>query len=102
MSTKELLNQEIQSKDLNKKIIDQSMMTDLSIMSIPVLITIELGKKKITIRELLQLSCGSILELEEAVDEPLNIFVNNFLIALGELVMHKEKYGIRITKLLHK
>ncbi|VFP80971.1 Flagellar motor switch protein FliN [Buchnera aphidicola (Cinara kochiana kochiana)] len=102
MDTTEVINQEIQNKDFKKKIIDYSMIHNLSIMSIPVSITIELGKNEITICELLQLSRGSILELEDTVGKPLNIFVNNCLIALGELVVHNEKYGVRIIKLLHK
>ncbi|WP_075433669.1 flagellar motor switch protein FliN [Buchnera aphidicola] len=84
----------------NNRIENNSLLYNASVMSIPIYITIELGKKKLTIQELLKLSRGSILELEDKVDEPLNIIVNNRLIALGELVVHKEKYGVRIIKLV--
>uniref|UniRef100_A0A451DF11 Flagellar motor switch protein FliN n=1 Tax=Buchnera aphidicola (Cinara pseudotsugae) TaxID=2518978 RepID=A0A451DF11_9GAMM len=96
---------DINCKDFNltdnkKKIIDNPASYNLSFMSIPVYITIELSKKKITIKDLLRLSSGSVLELEDKVDEPLNIYVNKCLIAIGELVVHNDKYGVRIIKLL--
>ncbi|VAX76269.1 flagellar motor switch protein FliN [Buchnera aphidicola] len=87
------------SDDIFQKI-DSSKLDNSVFMSVPLHLTVELGKKKITIQELLQLSNGSILALEDKVDEPLNIFVNNFLIALGELVVHNNKYGVRIIKLM--
>ncbi|VFP84817.1 Flagellar motor switch protein FliN [Buchnera aphidicola (Cinara splendens)] len=86
--------------DNKKKIIDDLTSYNLSFMSIPVNITIELSKKKITIKDLLRLSSGSVLELEDKVDEPLNIYANKCLIAVGELVVHNDKYGVRIIKLL--
>lgn len=70
-------------------------------MHIPISITINLGKKKISIKELLKLSEGSIIQLDEKDNIPLNIFVNDYLLALGELVIINEKYGIRIIKLLN-
>lgn len=99
---KSLIKKKINT-DVEKKKIDHSVLRNSSCMLVPIDITIELSKKKITIQELLQLSCNSILELEDKVDEPLNIFANNSLIALGELVIHKEKCGVRIIKLIrHK
>ncbi|VFP87883.1 Flagellar motor switch protein FliN [Buchnera aphidicola (Cinara piceae)] len=95
-----VIKKELKNTDLSDKIIDNLSLYHSSIISTPVSITIELGKKKITIKELLQLSQDSIIELEDKVDEPLNIYVNNHLIALGELVVHNEKYGVRIIKLL--
>lgn len=88
------------STDDKKKINDNSASHNLSFMSIPVYITIELSKKKITIKDLLSLSNGSILELDDKVDEPLNIYVNKRLVAVGELVVHNDKYGVRIIKLV--
>ncbi|VFP81348.1 flagellar motor switch protein FliN [Buchnera aphidicola] len=95
-----LKKKKIENINFNKKIINDVFEYKKSIISIPVSVTIELGKKKITIKELLKLSTGSILELEDKVDEPLNIFVNKNLVALGELVVHNKKYGVRIIKLL--
>ncbi|VFP79064.1 flagellar motor switch protein FliN [Buchnera aphidicola] len=96
----DIVKKKIENIDFNKKIINDFFVYKKSIISIPVSVTIELGKKKITIKELLKLSKGSILELEDKVDEPLNIFVNKNLVALGELVVHNKKYGVRIIKLL--
>ncbi|ABJ90526.1 FliM/FliN family flagellar motor switch protein [Buchnera aphidicola] len=79
----------------NKVLFDSSALS-----SIPVYLTIELSKKKITIQELLQFKKGSILELEDNINKPLNIFINNYLIAIGELVVNNDCYGVQITKLL--
>ncbi|CUR53033.1 Flagellar motor switch protein FliN [Buchnera aphidicola (Tuberolachnus salignus)] len=70
------------------------------ISQIPVTITVELGHKNITIKELLSLSSGSIISLKEKEGEHLNILVNGNLIAKGELVMIQKKYGIRITSII--
>ncbi|VFP77621.1 flagellar motor switch protein FliN [Buchnera aphidicola] len=98
--TKDINCKNFNLTDNKKKIIDDTTSYNLSFMSIPVYITIELSKKKITIKDLLKLSSGSVLELEDKVDEPLNIYVNKHLIAIGELVVHNDKYGVRIIKLL--
>ncbi|WP_343128663.1 flagellar motor switch protein FliN [Buchnera aphidicola (Kurisakia onigurumii)] len=64
---------------------------------VPVNIVVELGKKKIKIKDLLKLKTGSILTLNKVVGEELNILINNHLIAKGEIVVTEEQYGIRIT-----
>ncbi len=70
------------------------------ILDIPVTITVELGRTKIRIQNLLQLNHGSVVELEGQAGEPLNIFVNNTLIAQGEVVVINDKYGIRLTDII--
>jgi flagellar motor switch protein FliN/FliY len=67
------------------------------ILDIPVQLTVELGRTKIPIRQILQLAQGSVIELEGLAGEPLDLFVNGCLIAQGEVVVVNEKFGIRLT-----
>jgi flagellar motor switch protein FliN len=70
------------------------------VMDVPVEVTIELGRKTAQIGEVLKLGPGSILELSKANGEPLDVYVNNRLIARGEAVVVGERYGIRLTEVL--
>ncbi|MCL2899831.1 flagellar motor switch protein FliN [Brenneria tiliae] len=70
------------------------------IMDIPVKLTVELGRTKMTIKELLQLSQGSVVPLEGLAGEPLDILINGYLIAQGEVVVVADKYGVRITDII--
>ena len=70
------------------------------VMDVPVELTIELGRKHARIGEILRLGPGSILELSKANGEPLDVYVNNRLIARGEAVVVGEHYGIRLTEVL--
>lgn len=67
------------------------------VLDIPVTLSMEVGRTRISIRNLLQLNQGSVIELERSVSEPLDIFVNGTLIAHGEVVVVNEKFGIRLT-----
>ncbi|AEH39640.1 flagellar motor switch protein, C-ring protein [Buchnera aphidicola (Cinara tujafilina)] len=69
-------------------------------MDIPIAIKIELGTKKLSLKKLLKLSEGSIIQLNQTDTVPLKIFINNYFLALGELVMINEEYGVRIIKLI--
>lgn len=74
---------------------------DLSlIMDIPVKMSVELGRTKMTIKELLRLSQGSVVALEGLAGEPLDILINGYLIAQGEVVVVSDKFGIRITEII--
>jgi flagellar motor switch protein FliN len=74
---------------------------DLSlIMDIPVKMTVELGRTKMTIKELLRLSQGSVVTLDGLAGEPLDILINGYLIAQGEVVVVSDKFGIRITEII--
>ncbi|MCH4271229.1 flagellar motor switch protein FliN [Pseudomonas sp. S 311-6] len=74
---------------------------DLDIIKdIPVQLTVELGRTRITIKNLLQLGQGSVIELDGLAGEPMDIFVNGFLIAQGEVVVVEDKYGIRLTDIV--
>ncbi|MBM6551254.1 flagellar motor switch protein FliN [Marinomonas ostreistagni] len=67
------------------------------IMDIPVTLSMELGNTEIAIRNLLQLTQGSVVELDRFAGEPLDVLVNGTLIAHGEVVVVNDKYGIRLT-----
>lgn len=71
------------------------------ILDIPLDVTVELGKVKMAINELLQLGQGSIIELSRQVGEPLDIYVNNKLLAKGEVVVLEEKFGIRVADIIN-
>ena len=70
------------------------------ILDIPVALTVELGRTKITIRTLLQLAHGSVVELDGLAGEPMDVLVNGTLIAQGEVVVVNEKFGIRLTDII--
>ena len=70
------------------------------ILDIPVNLTVELGRTKISIRNLLQLAHGSVVELEGMAGEPMDVLVNGTLIAQGEVVVVNEKFGIRLTDVI--
>ena len=70
------------------------------ILDIPVQLTVELGRTKIAIRNLLQLAQGSVVELEGLAGEPMDVLVNGCLIAQGEVVVVNDKFGIRLTDII--
>lgn len=77
------------------------MMNELDmILDIPVKITVELGRTKITIKNLLQLAHGSVVELDAMAGEPMDVLVNGTLIAQGEVVVVNDKFGIRLTDII--
>lgn len=70
------------------------------IMDIPVQMSVELGRTKMPIKNLLQLAQGSVVELSGLAGEPLDVLINGFLIAQGEVVVINEKLGIRVTDII--
>jgi flagellar motor switch protein FliN/FliY len=70
------------------------------ILDIPVQLTVELGRTKIAIRNLLQLAQGSLVELDGLAGEPMDVLVNGCLIAQGEVVVVNDKFGIRLTDII--
>lgn len=70
------------------------------VLDIPVKMTVELGRTKMTIKELLRLSQGSVVPLEGLAGEPLDILINGYLIAQGEVVVVSDKFGVRITDII--
>ena len=74
-----------------------SEQVDLSLlMDVPLQVTVELGRTRITIENLLKLNQGSVVELNQIIGEPLDILVNNKLMAHGEAVVVKDKFAIRV------
>jgi flagellar motor switch protein FliN/FliY len=70
------------------------------ILDIPLEVSVELGRTKMLISDLLQLGQGSIIELTKLAGEPLEIYVNHKLIARGEVVVVNEKFGVRLTDII--
>jgi flagellar motor switch protein FliN/FliY len=70
------------------------------ILDIPVQLTVELGRTRISIKNILQLAQGSVVELEAMAGEPMDVLVNGYLIAQGEVVVVNEKFGIRLTDIV--
>ncbi|MGD9598625.1 MAG: flagellar motor switch protein FliN [Steroidobacteraceae bacterium] len=70
------------------------------ILDVPVTLSMEVGRTRIAIRNLLQLNQGSVVELERAAGESLDVYVNGTLIAHGEVVVVNEKFGIRLTDVI--
>src|SRR5512135_1291533 len=70
------------------------------LLDIPLEITVELGRTKMLIKDLLQLGQGSVVELDKLAGEPMEILVNNRLVARGEVVVVNEKFGVRLTDII--
>src|SRR5690625_2064712 len=84
--------------DLNKS--EQTNLDNL--LDIPLKVTVELGRTKRPIKEILELSTGSIVELDKLAGEPVDILVNQKLIAQGEVVVIDENFGVRVTDIISK
>ncbi len=70
------------------------------ILDVPVTLSMEVGRTRLAIRNLLQLNQGSVVELDRAAGEPLDVYVNGTLVAHGEVVVVNEKFGIRLTEVV--
>lgn len=70
------------------------------ILDIPLKVSVELGKAKVVIKDLLQMAQGSVIELDKLAGEPLDVFVNGKMVARGEVVTVGEKFGIRLTDII--
>jgi len=70
------------------------------LLDIPLKVTVELGRTERTIKDILDLSAGSIIELDKLAGEPVDVFVNDKLIAKGEVVVIEENFGVRVTDVI--
>lgn len=78
-----------------------SMMNELEmILDIPVSLSVELGRTKITIKNLLQLAHGSVVELDAMAGEPMDVLINGTLVAQGDVVVVNDRFGIRLTDII--
>ncbi|MCH1920576.1 flagellar motor switch protein FliN [Shewanella sp. A3A] len=91
--------EELKDKGTHKLTDDESAKLD-TILDIPVTISMEVGRSFISIRNLLQLNQGSVVELDRVAGEPLDVMVNGTLIAHGEVVVVNDKFGIRLTDVI--
>lgn len=89
-SFSEVVDEGIPGADVNLEVV----------LDIPVNISMEIGRTKISIRNLLQLNQGSVVELDRLAGEPMDVLVNGTLIARGEVVVVNEKFGIRLTDII--
>ena len=70
------------------------------VLDLPVTLSLEVGRSRTSIRNLLQLNQGSVVELDRAAGEPMDVYVNGTLVAHGEIVVVNEKFGIRLTDVI--
>tara|TARA_X000000950_G_scaffold265267_1_gene339341 strand:+ start:370 stop:729 length:360 start_codon:yes stop_codon:yes gene_type:complete len=105
--SEELETEQVGSEEVNESITSEDTVgkkegLDLDFLSdVPMTITVELGVGNLTIKDLLQLGQGSVLELNKLAGEPLEVKVNDRLISKGEVVVLNEKYGIRLTDVIN-
>jgi flagellar motor switch protein FliN len=88
---------EVSFSELQKKDIPRGSMALDFIMDIPLTLNVELGRSQLLISDLLQLGQGSVIELTKLAGEPMDVFVNQRLVARGEVVVVNEKFGVRLT-----
>ncbi len=88
-----LENEEIKEVGQEKKSLD-------FILDIPLQLTVELGRTRLLVKDVLELSQGSVVELTKLAGEPLDVFVNSKLVARGEAVVVNEKFGIRLVDIV--
>jgi flagellar motor switch protein FliN/FliY len=86
---------EVQKGDTPRQVLDLDFVLD-----IPLSLTVELGRSRMLISELLQLGQGSVVELAKLAGEPMDVYVNQRLIARGEVVVINEKFGVRLTDIV--
>lgn len=84
---------EANDTELNRKNLD-------FILDIPLQVTVELGRTKLLVKDVLQLNQGAVVELSKLAGEPLDIFVNSKLVARGEAVVVNEKFGVRLVDIV--
>jgi flagellar motor switch protein FliN/FliY len=70
------------------------------VLDVPLKVTVELGRTKLLVNDLLQLGQGSVIELDKMAGEPMEIYVNDKLVAMGEVVVVNEKFGVRLTDVM--
>ena len=101
MTNKNFEFEEIRGSKNEPSFSEEGMSNVEVLLDIPVTVSVELGRSRMKINELLKLNTGSIVELDKIVGEPLDIYVNGKLIAQGEAVISNEKLGIRLTQVIN-
>ena len=91
---------EVSLAELHKKDVAKSSLAIDFILDIPLTLNVELGRSQLLISELLQLGQGSVIELSKLAGEPMDVFVNQRLVARGDVVVVNEKFGVRLTDIV--
>jgi flagellar motor switch protein FliN/FliY len=106
-SEKELASGEQERGDVQARIAEENSplsQIDLSrmklVLDVPLKVSVELGRTKLLVNDLLQLGQGSVIELDKMAGEPMEIYVNDKLVAMGEVVVVNEKFGVRLTDVM--
>ena len=101
--SKDVGGDEVSPRDLGDVLCEREKVDDNKlglILDIPLTVTVELGRSKMLINDLLQLGEGSVIELTKLVGEPLEVLINSKLVARGEVVIVNEKFGVRLTSIV--
>jgi flagellar motor switch protein FliN/FliY len=93
------MSESISQDAVGESAMDQGVLLDL-IQNVTVSISVEVGRSSLRIRDLVRLGQGSVVELDRVAGEPLDVCVNNTVIARGEVVLVNERYGIRLTQVV--
>ena len=93
------MSESINQDAVGESAMDQGVQLDL-IQNVTVSISVEVGRSSLRIRDLVRLGQGSVIELDRVAGEPLDVCVNNTVIARGEVVLVNERYGIRLTQVV--
>ena len=94
------MTEELSPNDLNTPGEEKGQIHPDVLQNIPVTLSIEVGRAVIKIRDLLRLTQGSVVELDRIAGEPLDLLVNNTVVAQGEVVLLNDRYGIRLTRVV--
>ena len=85
-----------------KKVADKAVNTLDLLQDVPLVVTAELGRTKMLVKDILRLTVGSVIELDKMAGEPIDILVNGKVIARGEVIAVNENFGIRITEIIRE
>jgi flagellar motor switch protein FliN/FliY len=91
---------ELTSNEASTESTDKGQIHTDVLQNIPVTLSIEVGRAQIKIRDLMRLTQGSVVELDRIAGEPLDLLVNNTVVAQGEVVLVNDRYGIRLTRVV--
>ena len=95
------LDQLTDENGMGEKAFDAMTMVSADVLqSVPITLSVEVGRTRLKIRDLLRLKQGSVIELERNAGEPLDLLVNNTVVAQGEVVLVNDRYGVRLTRIL--
>lgn len=106
---REMLLKEAESKSVSEESSEESAVAEPSgevaldfLMNIPLKLTVEVGRTSLLISDLLNVDLGSIVELKKKIGSPMNVLINDKLVAKGEIVVQNEKFGIKITEIIEE